>query len=399
MPQWSYSAGKNRTSSEPSSRVRVYTRPDVPGRIFMTRAWVVTASKRPVELILAPGTTTQAAEALADHTAAERRLAILEGRTVVGERRAVTVNELLEAYASWLASQDRSRKTLEDKAICRKFWLSTLGSTKAEELTTAEVVRIAAMARKRGGHTTRWDRKRLEFLRAAVSWGYNDARLLDTYPLRGLKLPEYSPDTQRLVYTPPEAIKLATPHPEVDWRVTLAASIICDTGRRISAVLQINARTDLALVGDRLHIVFRAEFDKGRRSATVPVSRETGLLVAAALERTEVQETDWLFPGGRLEYEDPIDGPIEKKGITEALHRAERLLEIPEVDGRGWHGLKRLHVTTSWEEASGDAGLVGDVTGNVDAGLLRNTYRQLDTKRTTAHVDRIRDRLEKEAEG
>ena len=157
MRQWSYSAGKNKTGTEPSSRVRVYTRADLPGRLFMTRAWVLTPSGRPVELILAEGTTTKAAEALADSTAAERRLAILEGRSPVGQRRAVTVSELLEAYDSWLASQDRSKKTLEDKAICRKFWLGVLGSTKAEDLTTAEVVRIAAMARKRDAEKPRLD--------------------------------------------------------------------------------------------------------------------------------------------------------------------------------------------------------------------------------------------------
>lgn len=394
---WSYSAGKNATTTEPSSKVRVYHRPDLPGRIFMTRAWVKTPSDRPEETVLPEGMSTREAEALADSTAAERRLAILEGRTSAREKRSITVKGLLGKYHDWLESQDRSSKTFEDKLLCRKFWLAALGTAVVTELTTADVVRIAANARRRGGHTARWDRKRLEYLRAAVRWGSDEARLYDTYPLRGLKLPEYKPDTRELVYTPQEAMRLATPHPDVDWRVTLTASIICDTGRRIGAVLQIR-RDDLVLVEGRLHVVFRAEFDKGRRTATVPVSEATALQIADALELSEVIESGCLIPEGRTGYTDPTFRPLNKHAATKALHRAEVTLEVASVLGRGWHGLKRRHVTTSWEEASGDAGLVGDVTGNVDAGLLRNTYRQVDTKRTTAHVDRVRRKLEEEAD-
>lgn len=393
---WSYSAGKNKTRTEPSSKVRVYHRPDVPGRIYMTRSWIVTASGRPEEIALPEGTTAQGAEALCDATAAERKLAILKGRTL-GQAAPISVAEVLERYHAWLESQDRSSKTLEDKVLCRKFWLSTLGGELAITVTTADVVRISALARKRADRSTRWDRKRIEYLRAAMRWAYEDARLIDSYPLRGLKLPEYSPDTRSLVYTPAEAVRLATPHPDVDWRVTLAASIICDTGRRISAVLQIRLE-DLVEIEGRLHIVFRKEFDKGRRSATVPVSAATAAQIAEARELSEVYESGCLIPEGRIGYEDPVDAPFNKDAATKALHRAESKLEIPTVPGRGWHGLKRRHVTTSWEEAAGDAGLVGDVTGNVDAGLLRNTYRQVDHRRTTAHVDRVRQRLEEDAE-
>lgn len=42
--------------------------------------------------------------------------------------------------------------------------------------------------------------------------------------------------------------------------------------------------------------------------------------------------------------------------------------------------------------------LVGDVTGNGDANLLRNTYRQLNRKRTSDHMDRARRRFKEEAD-
>lgn len=396
--QWPYSAGKNATRDTPSSRVRVYDRSDVPGRIFMTRAWIATGSGRPVEVALPEGMTRERARLLADDTATQRQIALLEGRTSSGDPRPITVAELLEKYHAWLESQDRSAKTMDDKRRCRKFWIAALAETRVTKVTTPEVERIAAEARKRGGHTVRWDRKRLTYLRAAVRWGFNKARLYDSYPLRGLELPDYNPDTQELVYDAGEAILLATPHDDVDWRVTLMASIICDTGRRRNAVLGVSAERDLLLEDDRLHIVFRREYDKGRRSAVVPVSAETHLLVAEALDRPEVIESGWLFPEGRLEYADPTEKPWNPDAATSALHRAEKALGIEYISGRAWHGLKRRHVTASWEEASGDAALVGDVTGNIDANLLRNTYRQLNRKRTTDHVDRVRRRLKDDAE-
>ncbi|MDH5761044.1 MAG: hypothetical protein OEZ65_15885 [Gemmatimonadota bacterium] len=396
--EWPYSRGKRATRTEPTSRVRVYERPDIPGRIFMTRAWVLTSSGRPVEVVLPEGTTQEAARRLVDRTVSERRLAVLEGRTDLGTPKPITLGELIEKYHGWLESQDRSAKTLDDNARCRKFWRNTLDpTTSVLDLTSAQVEKIASSARKKLGLTARWDKKRLAYLRAVVLWGLNKERLYDVNPLRGLTMPEYTPDTQGKDYTATESMLLATPHPEVDWRVTLTASIICDTGRRISSVLSISTERDLVVIGDRLHVIFRKEYDKGRRGAIVPVSADTHLLIADALDRTEVQESGWLIPEGRDDYDDPVDKPLNKKAVSDQLHRAEKVLGIPYVPGRAWHGLKRTHVTMSWEEAGGDAGLVGDITGNVDPKLLKDTYRQLSLKRTTAHVDRVRARLKEEA--
>lgn len=400
---WSYSAGKRATSTEPTSRVRVYERADIPGRIFMTRSWVLTASGRPVEVVLPEGTSQEYAELLTDQTVAERRLTILEGRTQAGTEKPATLAQLFEEYHASAEAQDWSPKHLDDKDRCRKFWEAALdASTSVLDLTPALVEKKARQARERGGWTARWDRKRLAYLRSAVLWGLNKRRLYDVNPLRGLQLPEYEPQTDELVYTAREMMLFATPHFDVDWRVTLASSLIADTGRRISAVLTVSAVRDLVLLPvkgvDRLHVVFRKEFDKGRKGSIVPVSAETAQLIADALERSEVEESGWLFPEGRTEYDDPVDKPIGKDAMTDALHRAEETLGVPYVPGRAWHGQKRIHVTTSWEEAHGDAGLVGDLTGNVSANLLKDTYRKFSKKRTSTHVDRVRLRLKEEAE-
>lgn len=400
MSPWSYSAGKraSRKHGRPSSKVRVYERPDVPGRVFMTRAWILTPSGRPEEEVLAEGVSREKAELLADRVAAERQLAVLEGIAAESRPKPVTLLRLLDQYDEWDATQGRSAKTADDKARARTFWLSALSpDLPVLDLDSAMVERIAASARKRGGWSTRWDTKRLAYLRAAVRWGLNKARLYDVNPLRGLEMPHYYADTDGRDYTPEEAILLATPHPDVDWRVTLAASIICDTGRRITAVLSVSAERDLVLAEERLFVVFRSDFDKGRRSAVMAVSADTAVLVAEALERSAVQESGWLFPEGRVEYDDPAEKPVSKDAMIDALHRAEATLGIEQVDLRAFHGLKRTHVTESWEAAGGDAALVGDVTGNVSAELLKNTYRRFSAKRTTAHVDRVRQRLKDEA--
>ncbi|MEM7416821.1 MAG: hypothetical protein AAF389_15045 [Gemmatimonadota bacterium] len=394
-----YSAGKNKTASAPSSRVRVYERPDLPGRVFMTRAWVTTEAGRPVETPLPEGYTWEAARLLADKTATERRLSILSGRTHTGELKSITLGELFERYHKWLDTQDMAEKTVAGKERSRKFWLVSLSpDIEVTSLDSDRVERIAATARRRGGHSTRWDGKRLADLRAVVRWGMNKARLYDLNPLRGLELPEYRPDTEDLYYDARESILLATPHDKVDARVTLAASIICDTGRRISAVLAISAVSDLIVAEDRLYLIFRAEFDKGNRQAVVPVSPDTHLLIAEALENHRVEGSGWLFPEGREDHDDPLDKPYSKENATKALHRAEEVLEIPYIEGRAWHGLKRRHVTTSWELSGGDAALVGDITGNVSAKLLKDTYRRVNRDRSAGQVDGVRERLKADAE-
>lgn len=37
------------------------------------------------------------------------------------------------------------------------------------------------------------------------------------------------------------------------------------------------------------------------------------------------------------------------------------------------------------------------MTGNLDPNLIRNVYRQLNRKRTTEHVDKVRARMAEEA--
>jgi integrase len=396
---WSHVAGRRKTTTEPSSRVRVYERPDVPG-LFMACAWDRTASGRPQEVKLPDGITQEAAEALADITAAKRRERILSGRDSLGRKKRITLRQLLEAYHASADAQEWSDKHRGDKERGRDFWLASLDpGMDVEELNKAQVAKVARDAREASSWGVRKERKLLAYLRAATRWGCEQAELYDALPLRGLRLPAYEPDTDGLVYTLEEARRLCGGHPGADWRDVLAINIAYDTGRRISAILALRVEDIVPQEEHGVFLRFRAEFDKGKRHTLAPVSDHTAELLALALERSVVQEEGWLFPEGRLDYDDAVDKPRTKDAAIDGLRVLEELVGVESVERRAFHGLKRTHVTVSMEEAQGDTALVGDITGNLSAELLRKVYRKANRSRSREQVTRVRKRLKVAPDG
>lgn len=388
----SFSAGKRKTATEPSSVVRVYSRPDVPGRFFMTRAWILAPSGRPAEEPFPAGTTWEYAKVVCRAAADERRAAILGGRRADGTAGPLTIGALLDQYEAAAKEADWSDGHRAEVGRSLAFWRRHLGAgADVATLTPAVVERIAAREGK--GQSPRWAQKRLKHLRAVTRWGRRKARLYAADPLDGVELPEYEPDTDALIYSPEETVRLMASRPDVDWRVTLLANIAADTGRRLGAMLSLRVE-DVSTDGQRVLLRFRREFDKQGRAALVPVSAPTAELIARALEEDVVSEWGWLFPEGRLDYDDARDKPWGNYAAIWALHEAEQTVGVPTVPKRGYHGLKRRHVTSSMEVAHGDTALVGDLTGNVSAELIRRVYRKGNRARTAAHVDAVRASME-----
>jgi integrase len=391
-----YSAGKRKGVGRPSSVVRVYRRKDLPDRLCYSCAWILTDAGRPRELTLPAGTTVEAACTFADMAAAEREMAIIEGRDSLGRERkpAVTLGALFSRY---LASEEAARWSARHAADLKysvAFWRLHLDvGAEVTTLTKAAVSAVAGREARKRGVGPRWTRKRLAHLRAAVLWGLDQAQLYEVNPLRGLRMPDYEPETDELIYSPEDCRLLWAPHPDIDWRVTLLFSVVADTGRRLSAILALTTE-DLVTDGERALLRFRKEFDKGGKTTLVPVSEPTAALLADALERDLVQEWGWIFPEGRLDYDDVRDKPWGASAAIDALHKAEAVLGIETRRGRAYHGGKRLHVTASMEVSHGDTALVGDVTGNVSAELLRRVYRKANRGRTATHVDAVRKALE-----
>lgn len=393
--EWSYSAGKRASGSTPSSKVRVYERPDRDG-LYLTCAWIRLPSGRPKEQALPPKTTRDQAKKLADETALERQLEIVRG-IAAGVRTQTTLGQLLDRLHDSRRAERWSEKHAQDQERGKNFWLQELGKDQVvEDLTPSRVENLAGKAANRLGWSARTEQKYLKYLASAIRWGRRKARLYDSQPLMGLELPEVRSDTRDRIYTKEEARKLLKPHPEVDFRVTLAANIACDTGRRLSAIRQLQKEEDLRMAEGRLFLRFPGETDKTGHGALVPVSRTTARLVADALERKIVQKSDHLLPAGREGYDEYNDKPVGDSALIGMLHDAEETLGIEHVPYRAFHGLKRLHVTLGFEVSGGDTVLVGDVTGNVSAELLEQTYRQQDTDRIRAQVDAVREALEGE---
>ncbi len=397
MPRkpFSYQTGRRKTSTEPSSKVRVYERRDLPG-LFMTMAWdVVPGTGRRREVKLPDWMGRPEAKALAEKIAAERRLEILTGKVAAARTAPATLNDVFARYFESAAAQDWSRQHAEDHRRSRDFWIGHFGrSFQAAQLTTAAVEKVARAARIRAKYSTRWEKRKLSNLRAAIRWAHEKARMLDKNPLLGLSMPEYSPETDELLYTEAETRKLWTPDPRVDWRVTLAVNVVVDTGRRVTAVLALRT-TDVVVEGERVALRFAAETDKKRRSAIRPVSIETTGLLVRAMEESEVLESGLLFPTGRLGYQEARTRPWTKGAAIAGLHRAEEILGVERVRGRAFHGLKRRHITTAMEVSHGDASLVGDQTGNASRELVERVYRKASRRRLTGHVESVRSAIER----
>jgi integrase len=259
-----------------------------------------------------------------------------------------------------------------------------------------EVERAVYDGRARVGYGPRTEEKLLKYLKAATRYVSRKTSILDRDPLAAVDLPSVpEPDTDRLVYTASEVPLLTKPTTGFDWRVTLSSNIAADTGRRIGAIRCL-ALGDVAVEPGRVWLRFRNETDKSKRTSSVPVSEQTADLILQALERLEVQSGGWLLPGGR-------EGSVRSAGIpwggTDAtgaagpirkLHEAEETLKIDRVPWRGYHGIKRAHVTVSWGIAGGDAAKADDLTGNTSPDVLRRHYSKARTAGKIEHMERIR---------
>ena len=416
MPKllWSYpaKAGRRATSTRPSSTVRVYERADAPGTIWMERGWITTEKGNPIPKPLEHGTTREAAELLAEQTALKRRRRILQGVDEFGrepETPAPTVREILDAYHESRVSMSWSESHRKEQDRCRRFLSELLGPDRtAAEIPADEIMRkVAEAGEARGWTSNRSERRYLQYLRTAGRWAWEKGELVDQPLWMAVDLPRYRPDTTGRVYSKEQSRLLYTPHPEVDWRVTLAAAIASDTGRRISAICGIwvgvesegYPPSDLAVKSmtvdgeriERLWIRFSGETDKVDQSAIRPVSPATRQLIEEALQRPEVLHTGWLFPEGRLDQSYPIDKPIDASSIIKLLRKAEEVLGIEYVFRRAYHGLKKRHVTLGYRVSGRDETVVADMVGNLDMALLRGTYRQEDLERILRYAEAVRE--------
>lgn len=417
-PELPYYCGQRAGENRPSTRVRVYRRSDAPG-IFMTRAWDTTDSGRPKEKSLPTGITPKQAVELAKETVAKRKARLTLGLQGSEEDcdedgEGPALEDVLERYHNSGKAKNWGKKHRRNQDRHKRFWEERVG--KRRDVTTLEpdtIERVSAAAADRKDWAAETHRKYRTYPRDALKWAARKTDLLDRNPLAAVEPPEREEaDTSNLVYSEEQVRKLCTPHPGVDFRVTLASNLHADLGRRTDAIAHIRKGEDdrdpgdLQWRDDGLWIHFDRAFDKGSAGAWVPVSDHTASVIEEALERPEVQDSPWLLPGGRLvdpvegkerAFDDDRDKPITVYGLIDLLHEAEETLDIPHRKGRAFHGIKRRHVSAAGDVANGDMGKVGRITGNRDTNLLEKTYRSLDTEGKRKHVVAVRRRIEGES--
>lgn len=296
--------------------------------------------------------TQQAARQRAEEKAAEFE----EGRGFT-----LTLGRLLAAFHQankWSKEHRRHYETY------RQFWLDRLGydwEVNGRTLTPALVEQHVLTAGEERGWQGRTVETHAKYLRAAVRWAYRKARLIDRDLLDGITYPKY--DSAGEAYTVEELNAISRVATQVDARFAGVWEILRDTGRRLNAVrllkwehLDLNSGT----------IRFPADTDKARKRAVAFLDQETVRILETVRDGIG---NPWVFPGKHC--------PVGAGTLTRMLREAERRAEVEYIRGRGFHAVKR-RVVTELMRGGMSADEVGQVTGNVEARVLYQTYQQVE---------------------
>jgi integrase len=146
--------------------------------------------------------------------------------------------------------------------------------------------------------------------------------------------------------------------------------IVSGTGRRLSAVLQLQYQ-DLALQdGPHGTIRWPASSDKTGRETTVPIGPD----VRAAIDRVHRERPGigkaYLFPAPRN-----LTKPISRHLAAKWLQEAEKLAGLEKLDGSLWHAYRRKWATERKHLPDIDVARAG---GWTNPNTLRLVYQQAD---------------------
>ncbi len=324
-----------------------------------------------------PDAINLAEEAADDRSA---RLRLERYREEVKPQR-LTVMEALTLYMhperGGVASSKSSRM---QAAAARKDWLNHLGAdTVWNMVRPADVDALARSYRRRGMLVTA--RQRVKWLRTVFRW------LEIKAGIDGLKDPTRGFDYQALMegyephrprYTPDEVEKILAVRWEIDPRFALLTALMDDSGTRRAALIRtwrsaIDRRRDIAptpelaphgwilfpaLKGQDTVLHFLTEFE--RREIDMALTTHLSELERRYQERG----IDYpLFPAARIyprAKRERLPIPWDRAGayrpvgytLTERwLRDAEAKAKVDHVDGRLWHGWRRLAADTVFREA------------------------------------------------
>ena len=177
----------------------------------------------------------------------------------------------------------------------------------------------------------------LRLLLAVLNWAARSrdeagARLLDSNPLKGLRVPRDKNPT-RAVLSQAEYDAMLQVSADIDWRFRVALVLAHETGHRIGAIRQLRWSD---IDNEAGVIRWRAEHEKTGFEHRTPVTAEAlGVLEEARKENRRSGDAP-VLPA-------PRDSARSMSyGVARYWwKRAERLAGLERKRGRGWHSLRR----------------------------------------------------------
>jgi len=369
------------TLGERGCRVRIEQRE--PGGTFSRVTWIPEKGRSQASL-----RTKDRREARARGEAFLR--ALLEGEPAAPDK-PLTLGELVTRYQQEApAYRQNTRRTQAEKRARSKLLKLGLGAnTRVERLTLDSIARYSEL-RRRGtgwpdGRETKPVRARsvaydLQILRAMIRWACTVRKpdgtwLLPENPLRGMSIPrEASPKRPVATHDRFLAVRKAvgelqdSAESEEDrrtWiRLELALVLAEATGRRIGAVAGL--RWD-DFDFEAPTITWRAEFDKRRKEATIPVPAALAEEVRTFRARLQAFDGGWLFP---LETK---DRPWHRTVFDGLLRTAEKKAKVTPLEGGLWHPYRRKWATERKNLPTVDVMKAG---GWADRTTMETCYQQ-----------------------
>lgn len=230
----------------------------------------------------------------------------------------------------------------------------------------------------------------LVFLRAVCRWAvafshpHTRGRLLKADPTLGLKMPrERNP--KRPAMSPEVYQKLLEAAQQHKMRVSRGGKTVLshlhdlliiawNTGRRISAICQLQHGDWLPDLGRYGSFRWRADSDKARRETTIPVTRDVRDVIEHIQSERPGVGSAWLFPRpftvDRAERE-PLSNDIALQWLKEAAAEAQVNLAPRE----GFHAIRRAWVGARRHLSPSDVAKAG---GWLTASIVLDIYTQAD---------------------
>ena len=262
---------------------------------------------------------------------------------VAAEPAPLTLKTLFDIYGDEVTPTKGKRSQRHDEAAMKMFLRFFGSDRKPATLSQRDWDRFTRERRSgkvgpsSGPVSDRTVEYDLKFLLAVLNWAAksrDDAGefLLQSNPLRGLKLPKEKNPT-RVLLTHSEYEALLEVSVDMDWRFRAALVIAHETGHRIGAIRKLRW-SDVDMEGGVIR--WRAEHEKSGYEHRTPATADT----LAVLEEVR-RENPGIGDAPLLPAPKDPSRCFSRWLARDWWKKAEELAELEPKRGRGWHSLRR----------------------------------------------------------